>query len=88
MRDGSGTSMVTLLNSASNGESSFHDGGMCEKECAKEQTALVQCMDQISNKVETDTEKAKTTHKKCLEPAISSWINCCLAVNEREACRD
>jgi len=80
--------MVTLLSSASNGESSYHDGGMCEKECSKEQTALVQCMDQISNNVESDTEKAKKTHKKCLEPAISSWIACCLAVNEREACRN
>lgn len=66
------------------GYSSVSDG-VCHIECAKEQNVLVQCMDQINNTPGNDTGGAQKTQRRCLEPAIASWISCCHAANERQA---
>jgi len=70
-------------------------GGTCHIECAKEQSALVQCMDQIQranydDDVDDGTNKGKSTTAAtaaaaaCLEPSVSLWIECCRAVNVNE----
>ncbi len=66
--------------------SSVYDG-VCHIECSKEQNVLVQCMDQLNNNPAggNGTEGALNTDRRCLEPAISSWISCCHAANERQA---
>ncbi len=74
-----------IQSETNNGQSSTYIGGACHIECAKEQSVIVQCMDQLNSLDGNDKDGAQDTQRRCLEPAVSSWISCCHAANERHA---
>ena len=93
---GGGGLMDTLVANAQivagSGESSA-----CERQCGKEQAALVACMDRIRAARESESSNVDSTNEassgsvggasgevQCLAPVVAAWTTCCSDANNAQ----